>query len=486
MHHDSPQLGPHPGPAPSAHRRNSAATEAAADASTASASASRRAFLQRASALVGAASLAPLAAHGQATPADYKALVCVFLLGGNDGHNTVVPLDSAPYAAYRVARGGLALPDGNTTLLPVSTPSGARYGLNSGLAAIAPLWAQGQLAVLANVGMLARPVTRAQVLAGTAQLPSNLFSHSDQIVQMQTADTNGSGGTGWAGRSVDEVKARNGTSRFPPAISMNGPALFCNSAGAASASLLPGFDLTPDGMSAWPASAAAAKTQALNEILTLTSGLSLVQAANQVRQDAVSLNRLLVDGAAGGAGGGNGPAGFPGTPLGQQLQQVARIIGLRDSTGITRQVFFCSIGGFDTHAGQSWQQWDLLRQVAESLAAFHSAMATMGLAKQVTAFTESEFGRTLQPSGTGTDHGWGNHHLILGGAVKGGDLYGTLPTPTLGGPQDAGSRGALIPGTSLDQYGATLARWFGVAPAGMARVFPNLARFAQADLGFMA
>jgi uncharacterized protein (DUF1501 family) len=264
---------------------------------------------------------------------------------------------------------------------------------------------------------------------------------------------------------------------------MNGPALFCAGASAASASLLPGFDLTPDGMSAWPASAAAAKTTALNEILTLDSGLSLVHAANLVRQDAVSLNALLVAGAAGGSAAT--PAGFPGTPLGQQLQQVARIIGLRATTGVRRQVFFCSIGGFDTHSGQSWQQWDLLRQVAEGLAAFHAQMAAMGLGQQVTAFTESEFGRTLQPSGTGTDHGWGSHHLMLGGAVKGGRLYGSLPMPALGGPQDAGGRGALIPSTSLDQYGATLARWFGVDAAGLARVFPNLAAFAQPDLGFM-
>ena len=443
----------------------------------------RRAFLQRASALVGAATLAPLRVGAQTTPPDYKALVCVFMVGGNDGHNMVVPLDAVPYAAYKAARAGLALPDGNTGLLPVTAPTGARYGLNSGLTAIAPLWAQGQLAVVANVGMLARPTTRAQILAGTARLPSNLYSHSDQIVQMQAADPNGSGGTGWAGRSVDEVKTRNGASRFPASISMNGSALFCAANTVASASLLPGFDLTPSGMTAWPASAAAAKTQALNEILALDSGLTMVHAANQVRQDAVTLNALLVAGASGG--GGSLGATFPGTGLGQQLQQVARIVQLRATTGITRQVFFCSIGGFDTHSGQSWQQWDLLRQVAEAIASFQTSLQAQGLANQVTTFTESEFGRTLQPSGTGSDHGWGNHHLVLGGAVKGGTLYGALPMPALGGADDAGSRGMLIPGVALDQYAATLARWFGVDAAGLARVFPNLGYFAQPDLGFM-
>jgi uncharacterized protein (DUF1501 family) len=440
---------------------------------------SRRALLQRLAAWSAAAALAPAGARAQ-TASDYKALVCFFLFGGNDGHNTVVPIDAAPYAAYKALRGGLSLPDGNTALLPVTTPAGVRLGLNSGLSAIAPYWVQGKLAVVGNVGMLARPTTRAQILGGTALLPTNLYSHSDQVAQMQAADPNGSGGTGWAGRSLDEVRSRNGSSRFPAAISLNGSALFCAAATAASASLLPGFDLTPNGLSAWPASAAAIKARALDEVLTMDSGLSMVHAANLVRQDAVQLNKLLTAG-----GAGTSPAGFPGTPLGQQLQQVARIIGLRATTGIARQVFFCSLGGFDTHSGQSWQQWDLLRQVAEGMAALQGWAEAQGVAGQVTMFTESDFGRTLQPSGTGSDHGWGSHHWVLGGAVRGGQIYGTIPMPALAGPDDASSRGALIPGVALDQYAATLARWFGVDAGGLARVFPNLVHFPQADLGFM-
>ena len=437
----------------------------------------RRRFLTQASALVGAASFA---AHAQTRP-DYKALVCVFLLGGNDGHNTVVPLSTAGYNAYKTIRGPLALPDGNTKLLPVSTPAGVSYGLNGGLASIAPLWAQGKLAVLANVGMLAQPLTRAQLLGGSAKLPSNLFSHSDQIQQMQAGDANGSGGTGWAGRTADAVQLRNGSSRFPASISMAGSALFCTGASVPSASLVPGFDLGADGMSAWPASAATAKATALNEILALDSGLAIVQAANKVRQDAIALNKLL---AASGGGAALATA-FPGTDIGKQLQQVAQIIKLRASTGIARQVFFCSIGGFDTHSGQSWMQMDLLRQVSDSMLAFYTATQELGVADQVTTFTESDFGRTLQPSGTGSDHGWGSHQLVLGGAVRGGDLYGSFPTLALGGPDDAGSRGALIPSSSLDQYGATLGRWFGVDALAMAKVFPNLGAFASADLGFM-
>ena len=439
----------------------------------------RRGFLRDASALLGAAAFG---ASAQAQSSNnYKALVCIFMFGGNDGHNTVVPLSGAAYNAYKTLRGGLALPGNDATLLPVNTPTGVPYGLNSGLSAVAPLWAQGKLAVMANVGMLARPLTRASYLDGSVKVPSNLFSHSDQIQQMQTGNAAGSGGTGWGGRAADQLQSLNGGSRFPASISMAGNSLFCAGSVVQSASLIPGFDLSGDGMSAWPASAAAAKANALNQILTLDSGLTLIQAANKVRQDAISLNSLLT-----GAGAATLTTVFPGTPLGQQLLQVAKIIKLRPSTGMARQVFFCSIDGFDTHSGQSWQQMDLLRQVAQGMTAFYNATLELGVANNVTTFTESDFGRTLQPSGSGSDHGWGNHHLVLGGAVRGGDVYGRFPYPALGGLDDSGNRGALIPSTSLDQYGATLAKWFGVGPAQMAAVFPDLGYFATPDLGFLA
>jgi uncharacterized protein (DUF1501 family) len=298
---------------------------------------------------------------------------------------------------------------------------------------------------------------------------------------MQAGNPNGSGGTGWGGRIVDAVQALNGASSFPPSISMAGSALYCTGSVVQSASLIPGFDLTPDGMTAWPASAAAAKVQGLQEILTFDTGLAMVQAANKVHQDAITLNGMLKSLNSGT------PLStvFPQTSIGQQLQQVAQIIRLRGSTGMNRQVFFCSLGGFDTHSAESWGQWDLLRQVSDALLAFYNSTIEMSIADSVTSFTESDFGRTLQPSGTGSDHGWGSHHLVLGGAVKGGDVYGTFPTLALGGPDDANTRGVLIPSTSIDQYGATMANWFGVSPAAMAQVFPNLANFATADVGFM-
>ena len=445
--------------------------------------ASRRSFLRSAGALATVAGFnrfATMNALAQSA-GDYKALVCIFMFGGNDSHNMVIPQTGANFTAYKSIRGNLALPGNDAKVLPISTADGTAYGLNDGLAAIHPLWAQRKLAAVANVGMLAQPTTRAQYLAGTATVPTNLFSHSDQVLSMQSGNANGSGGTGWAGRIADAVQPMNGASSFPAAISMSGSALFCTGNIVQSASLIPGFDLSPSGMSTWPASATAARQQALQEILTMNSGLTLVQAANKVRQDAITLNGLLKNVS-------SGPAfttQFPQTGIGRQMQQVAQIIQLRASTGMSRQVFFCSLGGFDTHSAQSWEQWDLFKQIAAAMNAFYNATGEMGLADKVTTFTESDFGRTLQPSGTGSDHGWGSHHLVMGGAVNGGNIWGAFPTLALGGPDDSGNRGAMIPTTSIDQYGATMAKWFGVSPAALGQVFPSLPNFTVTDVGFL-
>ncbi|HEY2019298.1 MAG TPA: DUF1501 domain-containing protein [Bryobacteraceae bacterium] len=444
---------------------------------------SRRNFLRLGGAFATAAGFSRFGmmnALAQSAPS-YKALVCVFMAGGNDSHNMVVPQSPTAYNAYKSIRGSLALPDGNAQLLPVTAVNGTPYALTDGLGSIAPLWAQNKLAVVANVGMLVQPTSRAQYTAGSVTVPTNLFSHSDQVIAMQAGNPFGSGGTGWAGRVADAVQYMNGASSFPPSFSMAGSALFCTGSVVQSASLIPGFDLTPNGLSGWPASAAAAKVAALQQVLTFDTGLAMVQAANKVHNDAIALNGMLK-----GLSGGTPLATvFPGTVIGQQMQQIAQIIRLRASTGMSRQVFFCSIGGFDTHSGQSWGQWDLLKQVSAAMLALYNATIEMGIADAVTTFTESDFGRTLQPSGTGSDHGWGSHHLVMGGAVKGGDLYGTFPTLALGGPDDANTRGVLIPSSSIDQYGATLAKWFGVAPAAMPQVFPNLVNFGTSDLGFM-
>jgi uncharacterized protein (DUF1501 family) len=439
---------------------------------------SRRDFLKLAS-LAGFARYGAMNALAQA--ADYKALACIFMYGGNDGNNLIVPQTTSEYNAYKTIRGSLALPDTSAKLLPVTAANGTPYALTDGLAAIHPLWAQQKLAVVANVGMLVQPTSRAQYQAASVPLPSNLFSHSDQTVQMQAGVPSSSASSGWAGRVADAVNPMNAGKNFPSSVSMSGPALFTKGNVVQAASLIPGVSTELYGFNPWPASAAAARAQGFQEVLTFNSGLTMIQAANKVRQDALALSTMLKS-----AGSGTPlTTQFPGTSIGRQLQQVAQILQLRPQIGLSRQIFFCSLGGFDTHSAQGWMQWDLLKQIAAGMQALYNATVELGIADKVTMFTESEFGRTLQPSGTGSDHGWGAHHIVMGGAVKGGDVYGRFPQMALGGPDDSSNRGAWIPSTSTDQFGATLARWFGVDANGLNTVFPNLSKFTTADVGFM-
>jgi uncharacterized protein (DUF1501 family) len=440
----------------------------------------------------------------------YKALVCIFLFGGNDGNNTIVPAPgTGEYNAYKTIRGSLALPDPNATLQgmtitpkkyvgPNNTPA---YALNDGLKLILPLWAGGQLAVVANVGLLVQPTTQSQYQAAitggpAVPLPTNLFSHADQQIQMQAGIPSSSASTGWAGRVADAVAAQNSGGSFPPSVSVAGPALFSKGNIVQSASLIPGFNMQLDGFSTWQPQVGQARQAQYQNILTFNSGLTMIQAADKVRQDAVNLSAMLASLPAASPF----TRAFPSTSIGQQLQQVAQIMQLQSQIGLKRQIFFCSLGGFDTHSGQSWQQFSLLGEIADAMLSMYSATEDLGIANQVTTFTESEFGRTLQPSGSGCDHGWGNHNLVLGGAVHGGDLYGRYPAMALGGPDDCLSnsnpstpaRGAWLPSTSFDQFAATLGKWFGVDmsnPAVVAQTFPNLASFTSqglaADLGFM-
>lgn len=441
----------------------------------------RRDFFRKALAGGALAKIGAMNAYAQSA-SDYKALVCVFLLGGNDGNNVIVPQAQAEYNAYKAIRLGLSLPDTSAKLLPVTdAATGLPYALSDGLAGVHPLWAQNKLAVVANVGMLVKPTTRAQYLANSVPLPTNLFSHSDQIGQMQSGVPSTGGGTGWAGRIADQAATMNGAASFPAGFSTSGPALFTTGNVVQSASLYPGFDLDLYGMNFWPATAATARKTALQELLTFDSGMALVQAANKVRQDASALNAMLKD----NSGTPALTTVFPGTQIGQQMQQVANIIRLRNATGMKRQVFFCALGGFDTHGSQGWAHWDLLLQLGAAMGAFYQATTEMAIADKVTSFTLSEFGRSLQPSGSGSDHGWGNHHMVMGGAVQGGKIYGQFPVMALGGPNDSGNRGVWIPGVSTDQFGATLGSWFGLTPAQIAAVFPNLVNFSQQNLGFV-
>jgi uncharacterized protein (DUF1501 family) len=425
-----------------------------------------------------------LAAAGD--PADYKALACIFLFGGNDTNNTVIPLDG--HAAYAAARGVLAVPQAQ--LLPIGVPSeGAAFGLHPNLTRLHALWQAGRLAVVANVGPLVAPLTRAQYLGGTGPKPSQLFSHSDQQGAWQTAYATRRTPTGWGGRLADVLPVS--TSGFPTVASFAGLTLFSLGSATSPVSLAPAPTALNRALAlqrsgdANPGSA----FRALLDQGASPGGPLLVQAAADVGL------RLLANGQALTA---DPPIAtpFPGTSLGNQLKQAAKLMALRGSLGMSRQIFFCSLGGFDTHSNQgvtSGAQPNLLDTLDDAMGAFYDATVELGLASQVTTFTLSDFSRTLKPAGSGgaagSDHAWGSHQLILGGAVRGGSFYGAFPTVALNGPDDADSganaRGRWIPTIAVDQLATTLALWFGVSPTDLPMVAPNIGRFSTPDLGFM-
>ena len=448
---------------------------------------SRRNFLK----LTGSAGL--LTALGQFNLAeaagfqDYKALVCIFLFGGNDGHNTVIPMSASDYPAYANARGGLAL-SGNK-LLPVTTTNGRQFALNYGMVELQQMFQQGKLAVVANTGLLNQPTTKLQYQQNAVPLPTQLFSHSDQVVQMQAGVPTSSASSGWGGRIADLAQPNNANSTFPASISMNGSALFCAGLSVPGTNLQPGNSLDQYAMSnGWPQAAINARINAQKQIIALGNSNRLIAAADKVMNDTWQLNTILKT----ASGGGN--TGFDPTvatsTLGKQLSAIAQLINVRTQTAVGRQVFFAGLGGFDTHSGQDYQQWVLLQEVSKAIKAFYDSTVAMGVSGQVTTFTLSDFGRSLQPSGTGSDHGWGSHYLVAGGAVNGQQVYGQFPifnaNDSAYDPNAfADSRGILLPTTSLAQYGATLAKWFGAADSQLNSLFPELANFAVRDLGFM-
>jgi uncharacterized protein (DUF1501 family) len=411
-------------------------------------------------------------AYAAPAPADYRAMVCIFLFGGNDANNMIVPNDTAGYQNYNSVRANLALPQ--NSLLPVIAKTGnVPYGLHPQLPGLQGLFSGGQLAVLANVGTLAQPITQQQYLQGGATLPINLFSHSDQQGQMQTATFDGFSPTGWAGRAVEKLQTLNAGAQYPPITSVSGGAIFCVGNQTVPFVLSPGSAPGLQGFNG--AAAQNARLLSFQQLLTFDSGLSLVQDTSGVMTQSLQQSAVLSSALAGL------PAlqtAFPVTGLGRQLKQVAQIIQARSALGLQRQIFFCSIGGFDTHSDQLDTQQDLFTQLDTAMSAFYTSTVELGIPQNVTTFTLSDFSRTYQPgSNGGTDHAWGSNQLVLGGGVHGQDIYGQFPTFALGGPSDAGNNSRWIPTTSVDQYGATLAKWFGVQDSDLPAIFPNINNF---------
>jgi uncharacterized protein (DUF1501 family) len=451
----------------------------------------RRHLLQRGAALAALGIGARLNLLDFVAPAsaqsigDYKALVCIFLFGGNDGNNTVVPYDSAGYAQYAAARpssSGIQL--AQSSLLPIAPASSPTpFGLHPNLPELQTLFGQRKLAILANVGTLTQPTTKSQYIAG--QVPLSLYSHSDQQAQWQSSISSAPAGTGWGGRIADKVATLN-AGGFPVVTSLGGAVLFTTGSGTSPLSIPSSGGFSLAGYNASPQSTA--RLAALQQFLAGSSTNTLVNAANGTGSAALHLSAVMSPILANGSSA-TAPIFAPldSNATAQSLYQVAKTIEARAVTGARRQVFFVGLGNFDTHANQAPTQANLLAEVSVAVKAFYDATVVLGVSAQVTTFTLSDFGRTLQPaSGQGTDHAWGNHQFIVGDSVKGGDMFGQYPTLVLGGPNDAEVRGRWIPTTSVDQYGATLARWFGVQASDLGSVFPNLSRFATSDVGFMA
>lgn len=430
-----------------------------------------------------------------ALPSDYKALVCLFLAGGNDANNFIIPNDAAGYANYASVTGGrgaLALPQASLLGINPKTSDGRAWAvhpsLNSDLAGtnttgLKSLFDSGKMALLANVGTLAVPTTRAQYLARSVPLPMSLFSHNDQQVEWQSSIPDKAFATGWGGRLADLTDAFNSNNSISMSITLNGQNSFQVGKNVVQYSVSPTGAITLSG-SATPTGTSfqAIRTKAQNDLLAAQNNSLFETAFSGLTSNAISDSALLSSIFAQTV---PFTTAFPGTSLGQQLRTIARLIAAAPQLGLKRQVFFARVGGWDLHDSQLPAHANLIADVSRSLTSFYNATVELGAAQQVTTFTASDFGRTFNTNGDGSDHAWGSHHLVVGGAVQGGDIYGKMPTLTRSGPDDSGTRGNWIPTTSVDEYSATLATWFGVSATNLSTVLPNIGRFAKPNLGFL-
>ena len=424
-----------------------------------------------------ALNLAALGAASAQTATDYKALVCIFLYGGNDNHNTVIPYDVASYTGYQQARGGIAR--ARNTLLPLTTVSnlgGRQFALPPEMQPVATLFDAGRAAIVANVGPLLRPATRAQYQNRSVPLPPKLFSHNDQQSVWQASVPEGAQ-FGWGGRIGDVLASANAKSTFT-SISISGNAVWASGQSTLQYQIGPGGAVTVNSLANASLFGSATASQLLRRLVTEPRTHVLENDHTRLIQRGLTANEDLRIAMAGA------PAlqtVFPEGGLAAQLKMAARLIAARDGVGAKRQVIFVSAGGYDNHAFLSGSHPPLLTQLAAALSAFDAALGELNVRNQVTAFTASDFGRTLTSNGDGSDHGWGAHHFVVGGAVRGRDIYGQFPVVALGTNEDAG-QGRLIPTTSVDQYAASFARWMGLSDAQLADVLLNLQYFSPATL----
>ncbi|MFY8216489.1 MAG: DUF1501 domain-containing protein [Chthoniobacterales bacterium] len=423
---------------------------------------------------------------------DYKALVCLFLYGGNDGNNTIIPVDAAGYAAYQRDRGILALP--RELLLPLSIAEGSdgrEFAVHPSLGRLQTLFNQQRAAFVCNVGTLMAPITKADYLSGSAAIPPYLFSHNDQQVQWQTSVPGAQKQIGWGGRLADLLQSLNSGSQVSMNISLSGTnffqignEVFQYHVGPTGSIGLSQADAT------W--SPVREQYQSMTDIRQRSYGHLFEQEYADVLNRAISNDTLLksvltnvpqydeyftasrLD-----------PALPALNPIAAQLRMILRLITARSGLGMRRQIFFAALGGFDTHDDQLEDHAFLLGRLSNAIADFTNAAQALGVGNQVTLFTASDFNRTYNSNGKGSDHAWGNHQVVAGGAVRGGRLYGEFPRLAISGPDDTGTRGSWIPTISTDEFASTMALWFGVPQSDLGLVLPNIARFGRPNLGFL-
>jgi len=418
----------------------------------------------------------------------YRALVCILLAGGNDSYNMLVPADNDQFAEYRDIRADLALEQNSLLVLPGTTANGRSYGVHPGMPELRSLFASGDAAMIANVGTLLEAFDADAVESGTAKLPLGLFSHADQINQWQTAVPDGRIAQGWGGRIADlmqDVNVRNGVSMN---ISLSGSNVFQSGNQVGEYSIEAAGDGAP-GLNAYDDGTdfGALKKRMVDDLLAVQQQHILRREYSQRLRDAIDAQAVFVDALQ------TSPAlntTFSPGYFSQSLRQIARVIGARDALGASRQTFFVTVGGWDHHDDVLDNQANMLPAISAGLQEFRNALVELNVFDQVTTFTTSDFGRTLTSNGKGSDHGWGGHHIVMGGAVNGGSIYGDYPILSPSSQLDVG-RGVYAPTTSVDEYFAELATWFGVSASELDQVLPNVRSFYSPEsnsppIGFLS
>ncbi|MEP7042688.1 MAG: DUF1501 domain-containing protein [Dokdonella sp.] len=417
---------------------------------------------------------------------DYRALVCVFLLGGNDSFNLLIPSDSTRYATYSASRGAMAI--ARDQLVPIDvlgTSPGQSYGLHPNCMELAQLFNAANGAFVVNTGTLLQPTDKTQYLSTGYPLPPQLFSHADQQAQWQFGQPTANGTVGWGGLVADRLQVLNAGASIPISISLSGQNRFQAGIDVQPYAITSGG---PTALRGYNGGANAAQLAALQDLLAQTYADPLTRTYAATFNEAMDYYNAMSVALAGAPT----LSGFPdGNALADALKMIAQVISVRGALQAKRQIFFVSLGGFDTHDDQLDDQPGLFTTLSQALAAFYQATSTLGVQDSVTTFTMSEFARTLNTDGDGTDHAWAGNQFVMGGAVQGQQLYGTpaasgglFPDQTLDGV-DCLQRGQMIPATSSDQYSATLARWLGVGDCDLATIFPYLERFPTSNLGFL-